>query len=261
MTFSIVGGCELKHHTPAKPEAHAGNRLVGNDVLPVGPEKVAGVELFGQLVESLLKVECLARLHHGLDRTVIDVEIADLLHTHGHEAVALDGDQEVGFVTLLPLQGPHHRLQVGSRLRGAAQHLQLVDGLLQVAAADGFQQIGDAVHPESLQGILVVGGGKDDGTGDVDMLEDAEGRPVGQVYIHEYQLGHGMSGKPLQRTGHTVGLAYDVKLGIDLFHGRLQVAQGRFFVFYNQGLHINGKVTLKFFSLSSMVMSRPKSKR
>ena len=91
--------------------------------------------------------------------------------------------------------------------------------------------------------------------------EYTESRPVGQVYIHEYQLGHGMSGKPLQRAGHAVGLAHDVKLGIDLFHGRLQVAQGRFFVFYNQGLHINGKVTLKFFSLSSMVMSRPKSKR
>ena len=40
-------GSELEHHTSTKPQADAGDRLVGYNVLAVGTEELAGIFLFG----------------------------------------------------------------------------------------------------------------------------------------------------------------------------------------------------------------------
>lgn len=50
-------GSELEHHASAKPQADAGNRLVGHYILAVGAEELAGIELLGQFVECLLEEE------------------------------------------------------------------------------------------------------------------------------------------------------------------------------------------------------------
>ena len=39
-------GSELEHHTSTKPQADAGNRFVGHDILAVGAEELAGIFLF-----------------------------------------------------------------------------------------------------------------------------------------------------------------------------------------------------------------------
>ena len=197
---------------------------MGDDVLPVGSEEVARVQHFGQFIERLLEGKAFTVSGNGLYYPVVYVEIHDVLHADGYKAVALYRDEEVAFVALFALQAAHDGLQavVGGRCGGSlAQQFQLVDGLLEVGAADGFQQVGNAVHPECLQGVLVVGGGEDDGAGDVNVFEDAEGGPVGQVYVHEYQFGHGVGGKPFQAAYHTVGFAHYFKVGVYLVHGSL----------------------------------------
>lgn len=40
-------GSELEHHTSTQPQADAGNRFVGHDILAVGAEELAGIFLFG----------------------------------------------------------------------------------------------------------------------------------------------------------------------------------------------------------------------
>ena len=120
-----------------------------------------------------------------------------MLHADGHETVALYGDKEMGFVAFFPLQGAHHGLQVGSRLAGRAdvsKQIQLVDSLLQVGAADGFQQISDAVHSEGLQGIFVVGGGENDGEGDelFHFLRGQRGRDGDNLHLIVGDVGYGI---------------------------------------------------------------------
>ena len=109
------------------------------------------------------------------------------------------------------LDGSGERFCVGAF---AASHaVQFVEGPLKVVAVDGFEQIVDAVDLEGLKGILVVGGGEDDGTFGGDLVEDAEGQTIGQVYVHEDYLGVGVLRKPFHRFFHTLQYGHDAEVG------------------------------------------------
>ena len=111
------------------------------------------------------------------------------------------------------------------------EHLQLVHGSLKVVTADGLQKIGNAVDTKGLKGIFVVGCGEDDGTCDVCLTEDVEGRAVGKMDVHEHQFGHGVRPEPFYSPCDAVGLADDFEVGIHLLHGSFQVSQSGFLVF------------------------------
>ena len=79
----------------------------------------------------------------------------------------------------------------GNRRRWCSKAFEFVEGATQVFLSDGFEKIVDAVDLEGLEGVLVVGGGEDDGTGDVHLVEDVEGETVGKVDVHKAEVGIG----------------------------------------------------------------------
>ncbi len=142
---------------------------------------------------------------------------------------------------------------------------QFLHRTAQVVLLDGFEQVVDAVHPESLQRILVVGRGKDHRTGDLGPLEYREGRTVGQVYIHEYQSGSLVLREPLHRVGDAFQLSDHLHMGKSLPQQRGEVYGGCRFVLYDNYSHTiafysaagpRGSRTVKLFPSSTTLMSR-----
>ena len=54
---------------------------------------------------------------------------------------------------------------------------------------DGFEEVVDSACAECVEGVLVVGGGEDDWAGYGGVFEDVGGEAVGEVEVHEYEVG------------------------------------------------------------------------
>ena len=81
----------------------------------------------------------------------------------------------------------HTTLVVGAF--AARQTGELVDGVLHVLGLDGLEQVVDAVDLEGLKRIFVVCRGEDYRGVDLHRVEYAERLAVGQMYVHEYEVG------------------------------------------------------------------------
>lgn len=130
------------------------------------------------------------------------------------------------------------------RRRGKA--FEFVEGATQVFLSDGFEKIVDAVDLEGLEGVLVVGGGEDDGTGDVHLVEDVEGETVGKVDVHKAEVGIGGCGRGvelLEVFDALLNALYDgedVESGRQLGERALEVLRGHNLVFDNEDVFHGG---------------------
>ena len=162
----------------------------------------------------------------------MDIKKQDHIDRQRKQFIPFDRNEEMGFVTLLSLQYADkaavirffHR-QLGFQLS------QFTDRFTDVALPDRLQQIIDAVHLKSTQGIFIISGRKDDRTGDIDMLEYFKRRTVGQMNIQEDQFRHRIGTKPFDTFSNTIQHGYDLYVGSLITQERLQIANGRFLVF------------------------------
>ena len=172
------------------PDADFLHGVLGYDVLAVGPEEEVGVELVHDGVERAVHGLLVAVVEDGARHLVFQVEAGHLAYLDGYQLV-VDGYEEVGLITA---QVGCQSVDVGA-LHGGAEAFQLVDGVLQVLGGDGLEQVVDAAGLEGVEGVLVVGRGEDERAFDVDLVEDMERQAVGQVYVHEAEVGLGAVGR------------------------------------------------------------------
>ena len=166
---------------------------VGYDILAVGTEEEGWVELLHDEVEGFVDGVLLSAQQEDAGEFVLDIETGDLAYLDGDKFVE-EGNKEVRAVVLE--RGGECRN--GDRRWWRGKAFEFVEGATQVFLSDGFEKIVDAVDLEGLEGVLVVGGGEDDGTGDVHLVEDVEGETVGKVDVHEAKVGIGVCGKGVE---------------------------------------------------------------
>ena len=123
-------------------------------------------------------------------------------------------------------------------LGGGIAPFELLQRLAHRLDADGFEQVIDTVHLESLDGILIVGGGEDDGGVDGHAIEDAEGIAIRQLDVHEDQVGCGMALEPTDTFEHRIQLSQYLDGRVNLVNQTLDVLRSGYFVFDNQDLHV-----------------------
>ena len=59
-------------------------------------------------------------------------------------------------------------------------------------ASKGFKQVIGRVRVEGADGVLVVGGGEDDGRAGIDQLQHFEAIELGHLHVQEQQIGSGL---------------------------------------------------------------------
>ena len=97
---------------------------------------------------------------------------------------------------------------------------------------------------------MVVGGGEDDGAGDVHLVEDVEGEAIGQVDVHKAEVGIRSCGRGRQIVKIFDALLYalydgeDVELGRQLGERALEVLRGHNLVFDDEDV-FHGEVRLR----------------
>ena len=115
--------------------------------------------------------------------------------------------------------------------------MEFAHGSFQSFAANGFQQVVDAVHLKCLERIFVVRRGEDDRAGDGDTVENGEGRAVGQMDVHEHEVRHGMFADPFDAILDGLKYCNDIGIGTDFSKQLLQSLGSHDFVFNNQCFH------------------------
>ena len=118
-------------------------------------------------------------------------------------------------------------------LKAPAQVMVFCNGTLQRLLADGLQQIVDAVHLESLQGIFIIGSGKNDRAGDRDAVKDGKRRPVSQMNVHENEIRHGMLTDPIDTVLNRLKHANNFGIWADFSKKLLERLRSHQFVFNN----------------------------
>ena len=227
---------EVDGQPVVEPQVDVLHGAARDEVLPVDAEEARRVEAVGQLVERVGKHVALAVAYDGLRHPVGDAEVLHLLDGQRQQLVPLAGNQEVALVVALPLQAADKfgkRLARCGRRAGtgcAVQRLQLVERPSEVGRADGLEQVVDAVDLEGPQRILVVGRGEDNGAGDAHVFENLEGRAVGQMDVHEDDVGRRVALEPGDALRDAVQRVDDLGAGSDLLQKGLQVAHGRLFI-------------------------------
>ena len=198
---------------------------MGDNILAVGTEEERGVEL----------------LHDEVEGFIDSIETGYLTDFDGDEFVE-HGNEEVRAVMLERRGESRHR--DGRRRRGEA--VEFVEGAAKVVLANGFEEVIYAVDFEGLEGVLVVGCGKDDGAGNFNLVEDMEGEAVGKVDVHEAEVGIGSGGggvELLEIFNALFDALYngkDVELGRYLGKGALEMLGGYYFVFDNEDVFHGG---------------------
>ena len=112
-----------------------------------------------------------------------------------------------------------------------------IEGVAYVAHFYRFQQVVDAVHAECLDGILVVGGGEDDGGFHRNLVEDGECRAVRQVDVHEDQVRQRVRLQPQHGAGDALRVAGYPDARVDFRDNIREILVSGGFVFYNQYVH------------------------
>ena len=120
------------------------------------------------------------------------------------------------------------------------------EGAEQIVLSNGFKEVIYAVDFEGLEGVLVVGSGEDDGTGDFNLVEDMEGEAVGKVDVHEAEVGIGGCRRGvelLEVFDALLNALYDgedVESGRQLGERALEVLRGYYFVFDDEDVFHGG---------------------
>ena len=227
------------------PDGNLFDGAVGNDILAVGTEEEGWVELLHDEVEGFVDGMLLSAQQEDSGEFVLDIETGDLAYLDGDEFVE-EGDEKVRAVVLE--RGGKCRYGYWRRWRGKA--FEFVEGATQVFLSDGFEKIVDAVDLEGLEGVLVVGGGEDDGTGNIHLVEDVEGETVGKVDVHKAEVGIGGCGRGvelLEVFDALLNALYDgedVESGRQLGERTLKVLRGHNLVFDNEDV-FHGEVRLR----------------
>ena len=162
---------------------------------------------------------------YGAGDFVFEVEAGDLVDGDGDEFVA-HGDEEVSAVVV---EGSCEGGELGGG--GGGEGVEFVEGVLEVVAVDGFEEVIDGVDFEGLEGVLVVGGGEDDGAVGMYVVEDAEGESVGEVYVEEYEVGGGLMLEVFYAFLDALECGEDVGVGEEFGDETLEVLCGYVFVF------------------------------
>ena len=218
---------------------------MGDNILAVGTEEERGVELLHYEVEGFIDGMLLSAQEDGAGEFVLDIETGYLTDFDGDEFVE-HGNEEVGAVMLERRGESRHR--DGGRGRGEA--VEFVKGAAQIVLSNGFKEVIYAVDFEGLEGVLVVGCGKDDGAGNFNLVEDMEGEAVGKVDIHEAEVGIGSVSRGVELFEIFDALfdalydGKDVELGRYLGKGALEMLRGYYFVFDNKDV-LHGGVRLR----------------
>ena len=218
---------------------------MGDNILAVGTEEERGVELLHDEVEGFIDSMLLSAQKDGAGEFVLDIETGYLTDFDGDEFVE-HGNEEVGAVMLERRGESRHR--DGGRGRGEA--VEFVEGAAKVVLANGFEEVIYAVDFEGLEGVLVVGRGKDDGAGNFNLVEDMEGEAVGKVDIHEAEVGIGSGSRGVELFEIFDALfdalydGKDMELGRYLGKGALEMLRGYYFVFDNKDV-LHGGVRLR----------------
>jgi hypothetical protein len=71
---------------------------------------------------------------------------------------------------------------------------QFGQGCFQLGQLDGLEQIGDAVGLKGADGVLVVGGGEDDGAVHHNLGKYVEAQAIGQLDVAQDEAGRGVGG-------------------------------------------------------------------
>ena len=214
---------------------------VGYYILAVGTEEEGWVELLHDEVEGFVDGVLLSAHQEDSGEFVLDIETGNLAYLDGDEFVE-ERDEEVRAVVFE--RGGKCRYGYWRRWCGKA--FEFVEGATQVFLSDGFEEIVDAVDLEGLEGVLVVGGGEDDGTGDVHLVEDVEGETVGKVDVHEAEVGIRGCGRGvelLEVFDALLNALYDgedVESGRQLGERALEVLRGHNLVFDNEDVFHGG---------------------
>ena len=135
----------------------------------------------------------------------------------------------------------------------SAEDVQFVHGVPESVGVDGFEEVVYAVGVEGLEGVLVVGGGVDDGCEDGDAVEDVEGESVGEVDVHEDEVGRGVVGEVFDAFFDGLQDGDDGGVGHGEGDESLEVVGGDGFVFYDDYFFHGGGGGGKVYGLRSAV--------
>lgn len=214
---------------------------MGDNILAVGTEEECRVELFHNKFEGFVNGMLLSAQKDCAGEFVLDIETGYLADFDGDEFVE-HGNEEVGAVMLERGGESRH----GHGRRGRGETVEFVKGSAQVVMSNGFEEVVYAVDFEGLKGVLVVGGGEDDGAGDFNLVEDVEGEAVGKVDVHEAEVGIGSGGGCVELLEifdalfDALYIGKDVELGRELSKGALEMLRGYYFVFNNEDVFHDG---------------------
>lgn len=92
------------------------------------------------------------------------------------------------------------------------------------------------------------------------MFENLEGGTVRQMNIEEYQVGHRIGTEPVDTFCNTIQHGHNPDMRGRLRKQSRQIADGRFFIFYDKCIHINGIVTINVLFSSRTSISSLKSR-
>jgi len=207
-----------------------------DDILPVGPVKNAPVKFFFQLAEIAFLRHILAvLLIDQEDKLVLREEVAYVLYSHGLKFHAsFNKDPRFLFIVAGQVVGEGGMIVHEMAL----EVLVFSQRVLELVLADGFFEIVDAIIVEGAGNIFIIGRGKDHGAGDADRFENIEREAVGQLDVHEYEVGLGILVQPSDAFIHAGAAAHDgngLIYSSQLFH---HILVGGLFIFYNKHFHI-----------------------
>ena len=160
-----------------------------DDELTVHTHKTLRVELALNFFEGHVNRVMPASKSAEADNAIADGNMAHVAHMYDEIFVSTMRDQKAfAIADGLTLYGGQE-LRDGIGCRGRIDNLfHLCQGCMKFLIVDGFQQIVDAVEPEGLYGIVVVGRSEDDGDGFRHGFQLLETESVAQLNVAKNEV-------------------------------------------------------------------------
>ena len=135
----------------------------------VGREEMMGIELVGELVEGVGEKKLFGVSMEWVEEWVGDIEIVDKVEGEREKFMGVEGEEKMGVVIVLVFEGRDDggEVRVFVLVEVWGEELEFVDGVVEMCGGDGVEEIGESIEFERGEGILMVGGSKDDGGGNV----------------------------------------------------------------------------------------------